>query len=146
MSDVRRARHGEAAGVAKLYIEGRRAAPIPPMVHPDPDVGAWIAETLMTSCEVWLATNGREPVAVIALSDGWVEQLYVSPSHQGQGHGSRLLELAQSRQNALALWTFVTNLPARRFYEARGFARSGPPSDDNEEHAPALLYRWSRPN
>lgn len=144
MSEVRRARSSEAAAIAKLYIEARKAAPIPPAIHPDAEVGTWIAETLLTTCEVWVAANGRAPVAMIGLSDGWVEQLYVSPPHQGQGHGSRLLELAQSRQDALKLWTFASNLPVRRFYEERGFTRSGPASDDNEEQAPALLYRWSR--
>lgn len=144
MSGVRRARPDEAVALAGLWLESRKAAPIPPTVHSDADVCDWIAEVLLRSCEVWVATDDGEPVAMMALSDGWVEQLYVSPSHQGQGHGTRLLERAQYTQDALALWTFESNLPAQRFYEARGFNSSGPASEDNEEHAPALLYRWKR--
>jgi hypothetical protein len=35
-----------------------------------------------------------------------------------------------------------SNIPAQRFYEAHGFIQAGLPSIDNEEHAPAICYRW----
>lgn len=144
MSPVRRARLEEAATLADLWLESRAAAPIPPPVHSERGVREWIGQVLLPSCEVWVSTVAAKPVAMLALDRGWVEQLYVSPSHQRRGHGTRLLEQAQTRDDALALWTFESNVPAQLFYESRGFVRSGPVSDDNEEGAPAILYRWQR--
>lgn len=79
---------------------------------------------------------------MLVLEAEWVEQLYVAPERLRQGYGSRLLRFAQSTRNDLALWTFEANAPARAFYEAHGFRVSAPVSSDNEEHAPAILYRW----
>jgi GNAT superfamily N-acetyltransferase len=80
---------------------------------------------------------------MMVLDGEWVAQLYVAPEHVRRGHGSRLIQLAQSTRRELALWTFEANTIARAFYEAHGFRPSGPPSSDNEERAPALCYRWS---
>jgi len=79
---------------------------------------------------------------MMALRDDWIEQLYVAPGRQRRGHGSRLLELAQAGHSGLELWTFERNLAARRFYEAHDFRQHGQPSDENEERAPAIRYRW----
>ena len=144
MNRVRRARREEAAALADLWLQSRAAAPIPAPAHSEREVREWIGQVLLPSHEVWVSTVSATPVAMLALDRGWVEQLYVSPSHQRQGHGTRLLELAQTREDALALWTFESNVPGQLFYESRGFIRSGSGSDDNEEGAPAILYRWKR--
>jgi GNAT superfamily N-acetyltransferase len=89
-----------------------------------------------------VATADSEVVGMMALDDEWVRQLYVAPGHQRQGHGARLLAVAQSTRHSLALWTFASNLAAQRFYEAHGFKQSGSSSVDNEERAPAICYRW----
>lgn len=141
---VRPARRHEASLIAEIWLQSRRAAEIPPTVHSDAEVCAWISEVLLPSGQVWVATEDGLPVGMIALSEGWVQQLYVSAEHQRRGHGSRLLRMAQAQQDTLALWTFERNLTARRFYEAHGFVRSGHVSQENEEHAPAVLYRWKR--
>lgn len=107
---------------------------------------AWVSDVLLPSCEVWVATDGDAVVGMMALDGEWVEQLYVSPEHQRRRHGSRLLDRAMSERTSLMLWTFETNVDAQRFYEARGFARTGLPSADNEERAPAIRYRWQRPS
>ncbi|NKB48515.1 MAG: GNAT family N-acetyltransferase [Alphaproteobacteria bacterium] len=56
--------------------------------------------------------------------DGEVYTLYVAPDHQGQGHGSRLLDacfgtLRSQDKTAAVLWVLAAN-PARFFYEAQG--------------------------
>lgn len=61
-------------------------------------------------------------------------------------HGSRLLALAQSSRSELALWTFAANTHARAFSEQHGFEADGPLTSDNEERAPALRYRWTKPS
>jgi ribosomal protein S18 acetylase RimI-like enzyme len=139
---VRRADASEADLIAELLLSSRRASEIPPSVHSDDEVRAWVSELLVPACEVWVATTDGEVVGMMALDDEWVEQLYIAPGHQRRGHGARLLDLAQSTRRSLALWTFESNLAAQRFYEAHGFTRSGSPSADNEERAPAICYRW----
>ncbi|HEX3617796.1 MAG TPA: GNAT family N-acetyltransferase [Solirubrobacteraceae bacterium] len=140
----RRARRGDAPAIAELWLHARRTAEIPAAVHGEAEVHSWVADLLLPSSEVWVVTDGEELVAMMALRDESIDQLYVSPQHQRRGHGRRLLELAQARSSALELWTFESNSAARHFYEAHGFSQSGPPSDENEERAPALRYRWRR--
>jgi GNAT superfamily N-acetyltransferase len=139
---VRRADPSEALVIAELWLRSRRASHIPPPVHTDDDVRAWVSEVLVPSCEVWVSTSDSEVVGMMALDDEWVEQLYIAPEHHRQGHGARLLAVAQTTRHALALWTFESNRSAQRFYEAHGFTRSGSPSADNEEGAAAICYRW----
>lgn len=141
---LRRANGGDAEAAAEVLLRSRRAAAIPPSVHSDLEVRAWVAEFLIPSCEVWVATDSGEVAGVMALQDDWVEQLYIAPEHQRRGHGPALLALAKADRSALSLWTFESNLGARAFYGAHGFTQTGPPSSDNEEGAPAICYGWRR--
>lgn len=142
---VRLAERGEAVAIADLLLRSRRSAQgIPPSVHSDEEVHAWVGELLMPQCDVWIATEDEQLAGMMALKGERIEQLYVSPPHQRHGHGTRLLQLAKATRDSLALWTFEANLVARRFYEAHGFTPVGAPSSDNEEGAPAICYRWQR--
>jgi ribosomal protein S18 acetylase RimI-like enzyme len=59
----------------------------------------------------------------IALTDRHVDQLYVDPSFQRAGVGSRLMERAlESSPGPVTLHVFEENAPARAFYEKHGFA------------------------
>src|SRR5882762_6404696 len=61
------------------------------------------------------------------------------------GVGRELLQVAQRPFDRLHLWTFQRNVPARRFYEARGFALVRETDGaGNEEKEPDALYRWTR--
>ncbi len=143
---VRLAESGEAVAVADLLLLSRRAAHgIPASVHSDEEVRVWVRELLVPSCDVWIATEGEQLVGMMAVQGEWIEQLYVSPTHQRRGHGTRLLQLAQAGRDSLALWTFEANLVARRFYETHGFTQDDAPNSDNEEGVPAICYRWSAP-
>ena len=82
---------------------------------------------------------------VIAFHDDWIEQLYVLPEAQGQCVGTALLDVAKRASNRLQLWTFQRNAPARRFYEARGFAVvEQTDGAGNEEKEPDARYLWTR--
>jgi GNAT superfamily N-acetyltransferase len=142
---VRRAEPGDAAAAADVYVRARHHAvpAIPPMVHPDDDVRRYWAETLFESHEIWVAEANDEIVAVMALEDDWVDQLYVAPGETGHGVGTQLLDLAKARRpDGLRLWAFVSNVDARRFYERHGFVEIGGTDGDNEEQAPDVLYEW----
>ena len=143
--NIRRARAHEAAAVAEVLLRSRRAAEIPPAVHGDDEVRHWVAEVLLPQSEVWVTLEGPELAGMIALDGEWVDQLYILPEHQRKGHGSLLLDLAKQQRDSLALWVFISNVSAQRFYEAHGFVQVGAVSDDNEEHAPAVRYQWKRP-
>ena len=73
----------------------------------------------------------------------WIDQLYVDPDSTGRGIGTSLLEHAKSLHPiGLKLWTFQSNLGARRFYEAHGFFPIASTTGENEEHAPDVCYEW----
>ena len=85
-------------------------------------------------------------IGLLVLHDSWVDHLYLEPGWTGQGHGTRLLDLAkQERPDGLDLWAFQSNTGARRFYERHGFVAVAMTEGDNEEGAPDVRYRWPRP-
>jgi ribosomal protein S18 acetylase RimI-like enzyme len=69
-------------------------------------------------------------------------QLYVLPSHQGSGVGSRLLEDVENRfadAKSIRLEVEEANLQARRFYERKGFAQT-----DRSEENGSVTLRYGR--
>ncbi|QKJ19734.1 GNAT family N-acetyltransferase [Microbacterium hominis] len=107
----------------------------------------WVAEVLLPGSDVIVAIdplNEDNVLAVMALTPGWIEQLYVATAQQRRGLGSRLLRHAQSTTVAsLHLWTFQRNLAARAFYERHGFAEMRRTTGENEEREPDVLYEWN---
>jgi GNAT superfamily N-acetyltransferase len=100
---------------------------------------------VLGACEVWGAADTADLLGIIAFREGWIDQLYVAPTAQRRGIGTALLGIAQSRFARLQLWTFQRNLPARRFYEARGFVLAEQTDGSrNEEREPDARYLWSR--
>ena len=103
-------------------------------------------ERVFRTCDVWGAFDDATMIGMLAFREDWIDQLYVLPTAQGRGIGTDLLEVAQSAFDRLQLWTFQRNGPARRFYEARGFALVRETDGArNEEKEPDALYVWTRP-
>jgi GNAT superfamily N-acetyltransferase len=144
---VRSAGRQEVDKAAEVYLRSRHSAvpAIPPLVHDDDDVREWFRTTAMSEYELWLADDDQiGVVGIMMLAGDWLDQLYVDPPHAGSGVGSELLAVAKAvRPNGLQLWTFESNLGARRFYERHGFVmverRDG---SDNEERSPDVKYVW----
>ena len=109
-----------------------------------PDEDRWFyRERMFPTCQLWGAFEATAMLGVIAFRDGWIDQLYVLPSAQRRGVGSKLLRVAQREFDQLHLWTFQRNIIARRFYEARGFVLVKETAGArNEEKEPDALYRW----
>jgi GNAT superfamily N-acetyltransferase len=144
---IRKARAADAPAIARLIRQSKSEA-MPWLAKPhtlEEDEG-WVAGVLLPSHDVRVAVSLADQgalIGVVALSPGWVNQLYVATSEQGRGVGSRLLRLAQeSTTEALQLWTFQRNIRAREFYEWHGFVEVRRTNGDNEEHEPDVLYRW----
>lgn len=135
--------------IAEIYLQAvRQAMPWLRLAHDDTQVRTWFSDEVPVRHEVWVAEAGGAVSAFLGLSldRSWVDHLYVDPSRQGCGQGSGLLALAQSLSSgALHLWAFQRNLPARTFYEHRGFrAIEFGDGSTNQEGEPDVLYLWER--
>lgn len=144
---IRRATADDASGIGDVWLASWRATFDFPPGHPDDDVRRWLAGELVPNSETWVAVDGSAAgrvVALMALSDDKVEQLYVAPDWIGHGIGRRLIDLAKTRRPAgLDLYCFQVNAFARRFYERHGFvAVAFGDGSGNEERQPDVLYRW----
>ena len=144
---IRRATADDATGIGDVWLSSWRATFEFPPGHPDDDVRRWLATELVPRHETWVAADAAEDgrvVALMALSDAKVEQLYVAPDWIGRGLGRRLLNLAKTRRpTGLELYCFQVNASARRFYEGHGFLPVAfGDGSGNEERQPDVLYRW----
>ena len=142
---LRPARPGDAAAIAGVWLRSFDAAlPTVRRAHSDDEVRGWIREILLPGHEVWVAEADGAVVGMLALSQGWVDQLYLDPDWRGRGVGERLVELARQRQpSGLQLWTFQVNEAAQRFYERQGFvAVEWTEGAANEEGEPDVRYVW----
>jgi ribosomal protein S18 acetylase RimI-like enzyme len=142
---IRRGTVDDAPAAADVYVTSRRGAGglIPRTPHTDEDVRAWFASIVLVEHEVWLAELEGRIVGVMVLRGEFMDQLYVGPSAQRRGVGSRLLAQAKRGRARLRLYTFQSNEPARDFYEKHGFkAIAFGDGTANEEGAPDVLYEW----
>jgi GNAT superfamily N-acetyltransferase len=137
----------DATAVVEVHLAARRAAVavgwMPRGVHPDDDVRAWLAGRVVRD-EVWVAESDGATVAYLRLVDDWLDDLYVAPAAAAQGIGSALLGVARAvRPGGFGLWVFASNLPARRFYRARGLVEVElTDGSGNEERAPEVRMHW----
>ncbi len=145
----RAAQASDGAAVAALLRASKAAAmPWLAVVHTPAEDLAWVRGVLLPTCAVRVVEEHGEVVAVCAVRDGWVEQLYVAPGAQGRGLGRALLDEAKAGQDVLDLHTFARNARARRFYAAAGFVEvahgSDPSGSSNEEGEPDVRLTWRR--
>lgn len=146
---LRPARPADGAAVAEVWLRSFDAAlPTVRRAHPDEDVRRWIRDVVVPGDDTWVAEIDGAVVGVMALSAGWIDQLYLDPAFRGRGIGDRFVALAQERYPAgLQLWTFQVNGPAQRFYERHGFvAVERTDGAGNMEREPDVRYRWPFPS
>ena len=152
-ANFRPATSADAEQVADIYLDSRKAfLAYAPLAHSDDSIRRWIAEHLIPSGGVRVASPSAlmAPLAgMMALSRkegvGWIDQLYLRPSVVGCGLGSRFVENAKAElEPPIRLHTFQENEGARRFYERHGFRilELGDGSS-NEEGCPDILYEWA---
>lgn len=90
--------------------------------HPVAAVRGWYSGKVAEWDWVRVAAHGERVAGYIAMKGWHVDQFFVDPPLQGQGIGSALFTAALERGlRPLTLDVFEANLPARRFYEKRGF-------------------------
>jgi len=145
MVTIRPARQSDGPGIGDVWISAWYATFDFPPSHPDDAVRTWLATELLATRETWVATepDGRV-VAVLALSDDMIDQLYVTPDRIGTGIGSRLIATAKARRpDGLDLYCFQANARARTFYEHHEFVviATGD-GTGNSEGQPDIRYSW----
>jgi chorismate mutase/GNAT superfamily N-acetyltransferase len=140
---LRPADASDAEVVADLHLASRRAASMPPGVHPDHEVRAWLAERLRTD-QVWLAELDGRPAGYARTTAAWLDDLYVAPTSARRGVGSALLDLVKAQHpDGFALWVFEVNEPARAFYRHHGLVElERTDGEANEEREPDLRMAW----
>jgi len=145
---IRRAARDDMPAVALLHrLTMTTSLPYLPYLHTPAQDLAFFRDVLFDRGEVWVAQDADGAiVAYAARSPGWLDHLYVLPSHHGQGLGHALLEQARADVSAIQLWAFQRNTRARAFYEAHGFTLQRlTDGSGNEEREPDVLYAWTRP-
>ena len=138
----------DAAEVVAVHLAARGAAvaagTMPPAVHPEAEVRAWLTGRLDVD-ETWVAESGGAVVAYARFTPTWLDDLYVHPAHAGRGAGSALLDLVKARlPEGFGLWVFETNAPARAFYARHGLREQQvTDGSGNEEGAPDVEVVWA---
>ena len=147
--NLRQATDADVDAVTDVYLRSRKElVACAPLVHSDESVREWVRQKLVAAGGVTVASVAGVVVGFVAVSRsaecGWIEQLYVLPTHTRHLIGSALLDHARnSLPPPIRLYTFQCNEPARRFYEHHGFkAIAYGDGSTNEEHSPDILYEW----
>ena len=144
---VAEAQPEDAPAIAAIHLTSRQQAmPYLQRAHTDDDTRDDFARVVGDRPRAWWVVRHRGEVAAYMLIDGEnLDHLYVSPSWQGQGFGSALLDKAKALSpGGLLLWTFQRNERARAFYEARGFRSIAQTEGKNEENEPDVQYEWRK--
>jgi ribosomal protein S18 acetylase RimI-like enzyme len=138
---LRPAAASDAAAIATMMRASLNAFDWMPVLHTPEEDLSFIRDILMPSQQVAVAETSGRIVGFIAVSGGWVEQLYLDPAWTGQGIGTRLLVQATAGISLIKLHCFQANTGARRFYERHGFrAEAFGDGSTNEEGLPDILY------
>lgn len=96
----------------------------------DPQQAVFLLEDAGRAVGLAVAGPCQLPHAAVADGDGELRRLYLLASHQGRGHGSRLMQAAMDwllRDGPRVLWLGVwsENHGAQRFYARWGFEKAG---------------------
>ncbi|MGH7234671.1 MAG: GNAT family N-acetyltransferase [Candidatus Saccharimonadales bacterium] len=143
--NIRPAELDEVEAIANIYIASFKAAmPAVKLAHNENEIKEWFKKVLVPNGGTWVADDEGNLVGFMSLDDDMLEELYLTPSAQGKGVGSMLMEKAkQLNPTGLKAYTFQINNVARKFYEKHGFvAVSFNSGERNEEHEPDILYEW----
>src|SRR3954453_8368381 len=117
---LRSAAPEDADAVAAVFLTARAGMTYLPDLHTDAETRAFFAEVVGRG-GVTVAEDEHGVIGFMAVAHGWLDHLYVAPSHQRRGVGSALLRRLQAREAARPLGVFQGNTGAIALYERHGF-------------------------
>lgn len=139
---VRAVRESDSGPLAQIYLAARRQAFH--WVPPDRFTLADYEESVLEE-EVWVASGpAARPLGFVSvyLPEAFIHNLFVAPEHQGRGIGGILIDHVTARlDRPVRLKCLSKNLPARAFYERRGWTIE----EEGDGYLGAyILYRFDR--
>lgn len=142
---IRPAVFKDVDAIATIFWRARaEAMPWLAVVHTALEDRAWIGRVLLKKEDVYVALRGGKIVGFMAVTPGWLTQLYVHPDAQRAGVGTILLAHAKRRlPDGFHFWVFQKNFAARLFYEKHGATLlRETDGKTNEECEPDVEYEW----
>ena len=140
---IRRATPADADAVGRVFVAARDEMAYLPRI--EDDARSWLGTLFVERHRLWVWDSDGGVSGFVGVDDGEVSQLYVTPSAQGRGIGTALLEHAKAvSPEGLTLWVFQKNEGARRFYERQGFGLVRlTDGAETIEREPDALYVWA---
>jgi chorismate mutase/GNAT superfamily N-acetyltransferase len=140
---LRPAAEADTDAVVAIQLASRAGAAMPPGIHSEREVAAWLGARVAED-GVWLAEADGRAVGYARFTPTWLDDLYVLPAYAGQGVGSALLDVVKAqRPDGFCLWVFEMNAPARGFYARHGLVElERTDGSANEEHEPDVRMAW----
>jgi RimJ/RimL family protein N-acetyltransferase len=145
---IRLANPSDADPIAAVFLAARRTGmPWLPVLHSDAETRWWARTTLLSTGTIWVAEEAGPIVGFAGLCGNVLGHLYVHPEAWGRRIGTALLDTVRAEPlDKVALYVFLRNVRARRFYEAHSFRLLALGTGiTNEEREPDAYYEWRRP-
>lgn len=145
---LRQAALRDADDVAAIARKSRmHFLPYLPDLHTLEGDKKFYRNSVFSECQVWVFEEKQVLVGFCAFKQGWVDHLYLLPTHVGMTLGESLLNKAKESHQFLQLWVFQRNTRAISFYERNGFQKIRETDGSTcEEKLPDALYEWRVPS
>ncbi|MEM9318561.1 MAG: GNAT family N-acetyltransferase [Pseudomonadota bacterium] len=139
---LRRGRAEDAAACAAILNDRIDQRDWMTRTYSPEDIAAFYADFVFVERQVWVSGNPVAGFMALDESGQQVTALYVAKP--GRGLGKRFLDLAKTGRTELAVWTYLANRGARRFYAREGFREIRQVVDDADTGLTEVLMRWER--
>ena len=105
----------------------------------------YFRDHVLPNNQVWVAEMDGRPVGLMAMSNEFVDQLYIHPQYQRRGIGEAFINFARQRSpEHVWLYTLQINVNARSFYEKHGFVAEKFGMSPPPENEPDVEYHWRK--
>ena len=143
---IRRYEERDAEEATRLWFESWRSTGLAVAQRAsEAAMRARFAQELASGWSAYVACDDSGSLVgflALKLDTGCLDQIFVSPSAQGQGVGLALLDFAKYRMpEGIWLRTAVDNVRACRFYERSGFKPGETNTHPTLGHR-TIIYRW----